>query len=322
MAGKVDERRALRRAERWIDEVREVQAVAVGEKLTGGRRTGRRAIKVYVTRKKPLGECSVLLPQTVGGMETDVIETGGPFVALGYTERMRPVPCGCSIGHVAITAGTLGLVAYDRADGAPVIVTNNHVAADSNKGRAGDVVVQPGPHDGGRSGADTVGFLKSFVRIVMNQPLTSPFCRTIRRWARALRLQESNENLVDLALVRPMEGVDVERRILDIAGYPTAWRRAEEQVQVAKTGRTTGHREGECLDVGMTVDVSYGSAGRARFVDQDAYSAISAGGDSGSVIVSRDGKTVFSLLFAGSPNVTIGSPWQHVDKYVSLEAMG
>ena len=53
--------------------------------------------------------------------------------------KLRPAPCGCSIGHKDITAGTQGCLLYygDKQ----VILSNNHVLARSNKGKIGDAIL-------------------------------------------------------------------------------------------------------------------------------------------------------------------------------------
>lgn len=52
-------------------------------------------------------------------------------------------------GHHAITAGSLGVLARCRRTSARMLLSNNHVLADTNKGSAGDAILQPGPADGG-----------------------------------------------------------------------------------------------------------------------------------------------------------------------------
>src|SRR5439155_937308 len=91
-----------------------------------------------------------VVPKAFGGVRTDIVETGrfhaletAQAVDVGRTKRIRPAPGGVSIGHVQITAGTLGVLA--RRNGRPVILSNNHVLANQNAGRVGDPIRQPGP---------------------------------------------------------------------------------------------------------------------------------------------------------------------------------
>jgi hypothetical protein len=72
----------------------------------------------------------------------------------GWTQtRTRPLRTGLSVGHHAITAGTLGgflRVASEEPDlsGALHLLSNNHVLADENRAKVGDVILQPGRYEG------------------------------------------------------------------------------------------------------------------------------------------------------------------------------
>ena len=57
----------------------------------------------------------------IGDVPTDVVAVGD------VTVFARPVLCGVSVGHVDVTAGTLGCLVRLEADDAPHILSNNHV---------------------------------------------------------------------------------------------------------------------------------------------------------------------------------------------------
>lgn len=83
---------------------------------------------------------------------------------------------------------------------------------------------------------------------------------------------------------------------------------------VKKTGRTTGITTGRIVGVNATSRVGYeeGTATfRNQIVIQAASGAFSAGGDSGSLIVSQDLRPV-ALLFAGGGGQTIANPIEYV----------
>jgi hypothetical protein len=85
---------------------------------------------------------------------------------------------------------------------------------------------------------------------------------------------------------------------------------------VKKTGRTTEHTTGMVEVVGSSSVVDYGTGkGNATFQDQLVIRGdsgdFSAGGDSGSAIVSEDG-FLGGLLFAGGSGVTIANKVSHV----------
>ena len=114
---------------------------------------------------------SEIVPKSIADADTDVIEVGD-VRALARTERMRPVRPGSSIGHYKVTAGTFGAVVYDIKTGEPLILSNNHVLANSTCGKdgrakIGDPILQPGRHDSGREPHDVIGHLYRFVPISM-----------------------------------------------------------------------------------------------------------------------------------------------------------
>jgi hypothetical protein len=80
---------------------------------------------------------------------------------------------------------------------------------------------------------------------------------------------------------------------------------------VRKCGRTTNLTKGKVSGVNATVLISYDS-GQARFVQQvvikGSKGRFSAGGDSGSLIVTENGSNPVALLFAGGQTTTIGNP--------------
>ena len=68
-----------------------------------------------------------IIPTEINGLKTDVIEVGE--IRALRTDRYRPAPGGVSIGHVDITAGTLGCLVQGKTSGETFILSNNHVLA-------------------------------------------------------------------------------------------------------------------------------------------------------------------------------------------------
>jgi hypothetical protein len=138
-----------------------VYAVGLGEKISGGKRTGKRAIICSIKKKKSRMPHADRIPTDIDGIPTDIVEIGSRPVAFpAYQDKQRPVVPGCSVGHEEITAGTIGGV-VDVA-GEAMLLSNNHVFADENKANLGDGIVQPGPYDGG---GDRIGTLYTYVPI-------------------------------------------------------------------------------------------------------------------------------------------------------------
>lgn len=137
----------------------------------------------------------------------------------------------------------------------------------------------------------------------------------IQRWMRAQEsgpfcLDQPWPNLIDACLVGPVDSVHVEPEIFGI-GRPTAVGDPPLGTPVQKQGRTTFRTKGMVVGVNGSVQVSYGNDGTALFEDQIFIEGIggdfSAGGDSGSWVVSELGTVFYGLLFAGGGGTTIAN---------------
>jgi hypothetical protein len=78
-----------------------------------------------------------------------------------------------------------------------------------------------------------------------------------------------------------------------------------------KSGRTTGLSFGSVLQLDVTASVEYGEGLVAVYENQILADGMSAGGDSGSLVLNEERQAV-GLLFAGSDQVTIMNPIQLV----------
>jgi hypothetical protein len=300
-----------------------VVGVGRGYKTVKGRKTDRMCVVVLVRRKVPSValDAHAVVPKDVDGVETDVVEVGELTAEAARTERIRPAPPGVSLGHYKITAGTFGAVVRDQATGDPLILSNNHVLANSNEAQAGDAILQPGAADGGRLDQDTLAHLVRFVPIQFNVAPSSCSVASAVAWlgnslARGLgskhRLQAyymdpNAVNRADAAVAAPVAPGEITDQILEI-GSVFGTRPAELGLTVRKSGRTTGFTSGEITVLEATVTVGYGTARRARFDGQIISSPMSSPGDSGSLLVAGDSMQAVGLLFAGSDQATIFNP--------------
>src|SRR3989475_3294839 len=240
-----------------------VVGVAIGNKMIRGRETDERCIVVFVEAKKPEAQLRHwdVVPKTFGNVRTDIVETGRfhalrseQAIDLERTKRTRPAPGGVSIGHVQITAGTLGVLA--RRNGRPVLLSNNHVLANQNAGRVGDPILQPGPADGSRL-QDTVARLVDSVPIQFKEREPGPIARFLARLFAPLlraagwglkRLPSGGSDLVRAPGAQPIEPPLVAPEILRIR----RGRGAKEPVlglQVPKNGRQTPGAQGRITAV-------------------------------------------------------------------------
>ncbi len=318
-------RTALKSATARLHACANVVASGIGYKVKNEQTTSDLAIVCSVTKKMAAAQlaASDIVPKTIDGIPTDVVETGKIRALQSHTARHRPAPGGVSIGHRDITAGTLGCLV--RKGGQTMILSNNHVLANSNDAQPGDRILQPGPIDGGRFPADHIANLEDFVRIEFLQPEPPSRCSTARgviaflNWiCKAIASQtrykivsiQQSENLVDAAIAHPLNDADVVDDILGI-GPIQGVGDVDLGAAVKKSGRTTEITTGQILQVDVTVDVDYGAGRTARFVDQLLAGPMSQGGDSGSAVLD-DNNHLVGLLFAGSDNTTIMNRVSHV----------
>ena len=286
---------ALAAQERWSDRWLALDGV-VGTAI-GVDGAGHAVLKVYLTAPG-----AAILPSFVG---VEVVqEVTGEFAVLPAQDSdeaddpargfERPVPIGVSVGHPSVSAGTIGARVTDGAR--TFALSNNHVVAASNGGSEGDPLLQPGSADGGRDPDDSIGTLFDF------EPIR--FCGgagcDFNRIDAALALTTPDE----LGTATPEGGY----------GAPRA-RTVEASLglEVQKFGRTTGHTVGRVTGIHATIDVNY-RTGVARFEEQIVITGdgFSAGGDSGSLIVTRgrllNDRRPVGLLFAGATGSTLANP--------------
>ena len=265
-------------------------------------------VKVYTIDGSTTG-----IPRFVDGFPV-VVEVVGPITAqpklcsgspqlrpdsctssIDRTARFdRPVPIGISTGHPAITAGTIGARVTDGT--LVYAVSNNHVYADENLAAVGNNVLQPGAFDGGVDPDDAIGTLAAFVPIVFDGV---------------------TENRVDAAIA--LTTVETVGTSTPSDGYGTPASTtvtATPNMEVIKYARTTGQTTGKVDAVNAIVLVGY-STGPALFTGQviiksQGGGSFSAGGDSGSLIVTANGNNPVALLFAGNSTITVGNPIDEV----------
>ncbi len=303
-----------------------VTATGIGYKITNGKKTNELSIICSVELKRPRAQLrpADLVPATISGVPTDVFPTGPLAVLQDRTGRHRPAPGGVSIGHFAISAGTLGGLVMKN--GVHYILSNNHVIANSNDASTGDSILQPGPADGGSSTDDEIARLSEFVPIVFEQERNAGGgCRIAASAAGLLnflaaiagsrtRLRPytaaAGTNTVDCAIAEPLNPGDVTDEILEL-GTLNSTVEGELDMEVRKSGRTTGLTSGVIQQVDVTARVSFGADRVAVFEDQLMAGSMAQGGDSGSVVTDTQNNAV-GLLFAGSSSTTIVNRIQNV----------
>jgi len=329
-------KQALAEAKRRHQADPNVISIGIGLKRKDGKVTGEIGVVIGVRKKIEIKKLSAhdMVLETYSGITSDV-EEYGDIIAYEYTKHIRPVPPGYSIGHLDITAGTLGAWVKTLGDDAWHILSNNHVIANSNDARLTDRIVQPGPADGS---GDPIAKLTKFARIQFDNDTdekkkVSQALWKLWKWPANYLAQMSGckyrlqvtvpnsvdqpyPNLIDAAIAK----VDSESLVelnAPVYGEVNGFEDFDLAAEVHKSGRTTGYTQGVVEVIGTSIKVDYGPGkGPATFVDQIIIRGdegnFSAPGDSGSAILTRDNNFIGGLLFAGGGGITVANKISNV----------
>ncbi len=233
----------------------------------------------------------------------------------------RPIPLGVSGGNINSTiktrktkgcfSGTLGSMVQD-ADENQYILSNNHVIADQNKAKPGQLILQPG--------------------LVDVECLKAP-SDAVATFTHAIRLKfRGGKNTVDAAIAAVEPG-DVSPYILNIGEISSSLATPTVGMGVQKMGRTTCLTTGVIAGLDANMKVNYSEKKKpklAKFVNQilvtgsSSTTAFSAAGDSGSLILTLDDcPQPVALLFAGFTNgTTIANPLSEVLSALDVSMVG
>jgi hypothetical protein len=270
---------------------------AIGIKEREGQLTGEVVLKVFVREK--VSDHSLIVEGQIKtdyhGIRTDVEEV---IEGSAYDRRIRPAPCGSSVGRAGGPIGTIGCLG-ERGDKG-ILLSNNHVLAGENSARRGAAIVQPG---GGSMPRDWIGYLEEFV---------------------PLRF-DGTFNTVDAAIAWvPTDGRFVvpnhQHFTIDPVLVP-----ARLGMVVKKEGRTTGSTLGMVRAINATRrNIRYG-AGFAHFRSVVVVTSTSPSrpffgqpGDSGSLIVESSTNRPVALLFGGGGFETFGNPIDEVTRALQI----
>jgi hypothetical protein len=232
----------------------------------GGVEPGSPVLSVYVSEPTSTRVVRSVVANSVGAMAAAVDDVPLQVIETGIIDiqphrfRSRPAPGGISIGHYKVSAGTIGCLCRGTSEPRNrrrMILSNNHVVANSNAAVFGDCVSQPGPYDGGRCPADQVAILERFVPVSFDGSCNYVDCATA--WCYPDRVRSE--------LVYLSGGAPAYFRIGSTPIAPVLG------ASVGKSGRTTQLTSGRITAIGVTVNVSYGGGRVARFCDQIAIRA-------------------------------------------------
>lgn len=302
-----------------------------GIKSTSGIVTGGHCLIVFVKRKVPLSSLGKKdrIPMVINNEITDVVEVKDiKALSIDRTKRKRPSPCGMSIGHYKITAGTQGLLVRTRSG--VNILSNNHVLANSNDADTGDSIYQPGVYDGGTE-KDKIGTLSDFIPIRWLDDVDCSISNGVVRFLnfisrvfrRASRFGVHREfstegiNFVDAALAIPDKLEYVSSNIIGIGNTEGTNYNVDVGCKIKKSGRTSGVTSSNVISKDGVIKVGYGEH-TAIFVDQYLTGPLLSPGDSGSAVLDDDNRVV-GLGFAGSSVVGVVNKMSHVMSLLDIE---
>lgn len=305
---------SLSRRARPLWRLPNVVAIGVGYRERGGTTTGEVAVTVAVTRKvcPSTLPTSDRVPYRVGDLRTDVIEVGElraqaarpapsdgrgqmpngvaiPKTALpANAQRDRMLRPGLSIGHPDGASGTLGPLV--ERDGRWYWLSCNHVMALANRAQIGDLILQPGPRDGGTA-ADAIAHLVEYV------PLRwLPASQLASLWARLFGIPVND---VDAALAYPVAGTVG-------LSLPAGTRDPQSGEYVSMTGRTSGETAGRIRAVSVALHLDYDGR-MALFRGQVLATGMTAAGDSGAAVIDESGRLA-GMVIGGSDKATVITP--------------
>ncbi|MGC3000471.1 DNA/RNA non-specific endonuclease [Streptomyces sp. G35A] len=285
-----------------------ITSVGIGRKVTGGRRGRQVALQFTVDSKvepealETLGTTAIPEAITVDGVEvpTDVIERSykPQFRTVAEAEsparktRLDPIEPGVSVGAVTVSAGTVGCIVFDKADGTPYVLSNWHVLQ-GPRGELGVEIVQPGPHDDNRIRRNRLGVLK-----------------------------RSHLGVAGDCAIATIEDRAFVQDVFELGVAPRELGEPELDDKVVKSGRTTGVTHGIVRRIDTIAKIDYGGPAGVRTIgcfeigpDPDRLPGdgeVSSGGDSGAVWLftqgGRPGAVLAGLHFGGE---AAGAPDEH-----------
>jgi hypothetical protein len=296
-----------------------VKALGIGFKVVGNQETDEPVIRVYVDTKSDKVSDNDMIPKTIGGIKTDVIELKGTAVAhsqgqpdrTAYSDIQGGYNCGQiklyeENGVRGINNGTIGAIFTDnRLPTKRLIGSSYHVLAVDNSHRIGD--------------ANSLGD-------PISQPSGAPD-RIIAHLDRAFL----SRTIDAAAAVITDTTKTVSPRILgidDVTGSASdeeveaIWR---ERRTVRKSGVTTGTTNGTIVDLAKTMTIRYPFVGDWMMFDQLAISPngsiiFSDGGDSGSCIVDDSAKVV-GLLLGGVGSISLANRISEVESQLRISVL-
>jgi hypothetical protein len=280
-----------------------IVGVGVGKKVSDEKETDELCVCFYVEKKLPPSKVTGrhFVPPVIAAGDgrsvyTDVKKLGRVSLEAKALIKRRPIESGFSVGHVKITAGTLGAIVKKGAK--RYLLSNSHILANSGKGRPGDKIVYPGPDDGGEAPADWVAVLSKAVALIKG----GAFVNKVDAALAEIRQERAKDLQYALASAKLPLGVTAPKR----------------DMIVTKRGRTTGKTKGKIIDIDFRIQINYPGVGKLGFTNQVLCERYTDGGDSGSLVLDAASGKIVGLHFAGAEQGSVFNPIDAVMKALNF----
>jgi hypothetical protein len=285
---------------------------------------GRPGVIIYVS--KASARALKALPKEIDGVPVTIRKIGlisiSPDKASKVTGEQRVykrgdrIACGssCAAGGGG-DSGTFGAIVTKGGDDTLFLLSNNHVIAGCNQIPPGMPIMSPAPADARPDGYAplSIAVLTEAIAMHSGNPKHVPPC----------------EEDVALGRITLPDSVSSWQGGEDGYDTPTEIVDPEPDMKVKKVGRTTGLTtavvDGEVSDpYGVNCNIQ---DFRAKVWFKNFWCLIGTEipfalpGDSGSLVVTEDGKAAVGLIFSSSPNGAIGHmiPFSHIAKRLGIK---
>lgn len=284
--------------------------IGKGKKIIDGYMTHIPSITILVYKKinKDMLSKQLLIPSSIDGVLTDIIEMGIPRIARG---EVRPAIAGIGIGNIETDrSGTIGYAVTEKETRKKLyILSCSHVLTRDYKGNKADRILQPAKVDKGEFPISYIASLADWVPV---------------RLGEISKKEEYNEVDAAIALVEDNTSEKQKRKLLpklidgtiinDISDV-------EASNIVYKIGKSTNKTNGKVISTNTSIKVSDPKYGIISYRNQIVVKMLSKAGDSGALTIREDNGKAVGLLIAAVDDMglSICSPINRVLDLLNIE---
>ena len=304
---------------------RGVVALIDGTKVIKGTDTGKKCIKVYVEKKKPLSKINKkdrISKKILLFLKTDVEEMDMPK-AYADRKKYRPIQGGCEISPAGDRfVGTAGNIFYQEevSQEGKFIETVSQLFLSEKLKQHFNLIIKFKWYIGTNLHVGAKGsILNNPIGTKIVQPGVSSYI--IGEVIDYIPILKDKINEFDECLIKIDKSFEINREIINV-GSVYGFKKPEIGQKVHKYGRTTEYTEGNIIEIGMYLNIDFGIDGIISFKDMVRIQGLnnksfSAGGDSGSLILANDNYAV-ARLNSGNGIYSFGIPFPKIMKKLKV----